>query len=89
MKTNDIVRMIDEMKRGFIKQNKSKYNFSRAWFVADFDPEYYFEVEEWCKEHFGPHPKCPDAWSRWVHTYEDQIHFRDSKDYEWFMLRWG
>ena len=69
--------------------HKSKYQFSRAWFVADFDPTYYFEVEEWCKKQFGPHPKYPDAWSRWVHTYEDQIHFRDAKDYHWFMLRWG
>lgn len=69
---------------------QSKYKFSRAnWHVADFDTQYYFEVEEWCKEQFGPHPKYPDAWSRWVHTYEDQIHFRDEKDYNWFVLRWG
>lgn len=68
---------------------KSKYEFSRKWFVADFDPTYYFEVEEWCKQQFGPHPKYPDAWSRWVHTYEDQIHFRDEKDYVLFCLRWS
>ena len=76
------------MKITFMPQ--SKYKFSRAnWHVADFDTQYYFEVEEWCKEQFGPHPKYPDAWSRWVHTYEDQIHFRDQKDYHWFVLRWG
>lgn len=69
---------------------KPKYKFTRTnWYVADFDPQYYFQVEEWCKEQFGPHPRYPDAWSRWVHTYEDQIHFRDAKDYEWFVLRWS
>jgi hypothetical protein len=67
-----------------------KYKFSRAnWWVANFDPEYYFEVEEWCKKNFGPHPRYPDAWSRWVHTYEDQIHFRDEQDYIFFLLRWS
>ena len=68
---------------------KTKYKFSRTWFVADFDTAYYGEVEAWCKEQFGPHPKYPDVWSRWVHTYEDQIHFRDERDYNWFVLRWG
>lgn len=73
-----------------LKFPEPKYKFSRAkWYVADFDPQYYFQVEEWCKEQFGPHPKRPDAWSRWHHTYEDQIHFRDAKDYEWFVLRWS
>lgn len=73
-----------------IRFPESKYKFSRAnWYVANFDTQYYFEVEEWCKEQFGPHPKYPDAWSRWVHTYEDQIHFRDEQDYIWFVLRWG
>lgn len=72
------------------RANKSKYKFSRAnWYVADFDPKDYFEVDEWCAEQFGPHPKRPDAWSRWVHRYETSIHFRDLKDYQWFVLRWG
>ena len=67
-----------------------KYKFSRAkWYVAEFDTQYYFEVEAWCAEQFGPHPKRPDAWSRWQHTYENKIHFRDEKDYNWFVLRWG
>ncbi len=67
-----------------------KYKFSRAkWYVAEFDTRYYFEVDEWCKEQFGPHPKRPDAWCRWHHTYENQIHLRDEKDYNWFVLRWG
>ena len=67
-----------------------KYKFSRAnWYVAEFDTQYYSEVEVWCAEQFGPHPKRPDAWSRWVHKYEDKIHFRDEKDYNWFVLRWS
>lgn len=69
---------------------KLKYKFSRTnWYVAEFDDKYYFEVEKWCAEQFGPHPRNPDAWSRWYHKYQDRIHFRDSKDYEWFMLRWS
>lgn len=67
-----------------------KYKFSRAnWYVAEFDDKHYFEVEEWCAKHFGPHPKNPDAWSRWVHKYSEKIHFRDEKDYVLFMLRWS
>jgi hypothetical protein len=68
----------------------SKYKFSRAnWYVADFDWVHHGEVLEWCKQQFGPHPKNPDAWSRWYNKYSEKIHFRDSKDYEWFLLRWG
>lgn len=68
----------------------NKYKFSRAkWYVAEFDDRYYFEVEKWCAEQFGPHPKHPDAWCRWHHTYSEKIHFRDEKDYHWFILRWG
>lgn len=69
---------------------QSKYKFSRAkWYIAHFEEKYYWEVEEWCTEHFGPHPRFPDAWSRWIHKYESKIHFRDEKDYAWFMLRWS
>ena len=67
-----------------------KDKFSRAnWYVAEDDDRHYFEVEEWCAKHFGPHPKNPDAWSRWVHKYSEKIHFRDEKDYVLFMLRWS
>lgn len=84
----DSVGQIFTMRASYTPQ--SKYKFSRAnWYVADFDTQHYFEVEEWCKDQFGPHPRYPDAWSRWVHTYEDQIHFRDEKDYLMFLLRWG
>lgn len=76
--------------RLFKLRNPLKYKFSRAkWYVAEFDTKYYLEVDEWCAQQFGPHPNCPDAWSRWVHKYEDKIHFRDEKDYQWFVLRWG
>ena len=81
-----------ELANGRIRQRKKvkEYKFSRAnWYVAEFDDKYYFEVQEWCEQHFGKHPKNPDAWSRWVHKYSQQIHFRDEKDYEWFVLRWG
>lgn len=73
-----------------LDKNKTNYKFSRAnWYVAEFDDKHYFEVEEWCAKHFGPHPKNPDAWSRWVHKYSEKIHFRDEKDYVLFMLRWS
>lgn len=66
-----------------------KYKFSRNWYVAEYDWVHQYEVLEWCRQQFGPHPKNPDAWSRWVNKYSEKIHFRDAKDYEWFMLRWG
>ena len=67
-----------------------KYKFSRAyWYIAEFHDRQYFEVEKWCSEQFGPHPMYPDAWSRWYHKYQDRIHFRDEKDYAWFVLRWS
>ena len=67
-----------------------KYKFSRAnWFVAEYNWVHHDEVHEWCYHQFGPHPKNPDAWSRWYNNYSEKIHFRDSKDYEWFLLRWG
>ena len=73
-----------------LKFPEPKYKFSRAnWYVADFDTTRYHEVEEWCVQQFGPHPRRPDAWSRWKHIYEDRIHFRDQKDYVLFVLRWS
>jgi hypothetical protein len=73
-----------------LKKLMPKYQFSRAnWYVADFDWVHHGEVLEWCKQQFGPHPQHPDAWSRWYNKYSEKIHFRDAKDYEWFLLRWG
>jgi hypothetical protein len=87
----DKIRLIDEMKtRLTILDNEPKYKFSRSkWYIADFEEKYYWEVEAWCTEHFGPQDKFPGAWSRWQHMYESQIHFRDEKDYAWFVLRWS
>ena len=68
---------------------KPKYKFSREWYVAEFAINDYTDVIHWCREQFGPHPSQPNAWSRWIHRYEDKIHFRDEKDYIWFVLRWS
>lgn len=69
---------------------KPKYQFSRAnWYVAEYNWMNQVEVVEWCTEQFGPHPEHPDAWSRWHHKWQDRIQFRDERDYQWFVLRWG
>jgi hypothetical protein len=71
-------------------QYPSKYKFSRAkWYEADHRYDDYNDVIAWCTEHFGPRPRRPDAWSRWCDIHIDRIRFRDEKDYNWFMLRWG
>jgi hypothetical protein len=71
-------------------KSEPKYKFSRSnWYVAEFDVKDYTDVVHWCTKQFGSHPRQPDAWSRWVHNYENKIHFRDSKDYEWFVLKWS
>lgn len=70
-------------------QNRPKYQFSRNWYVAEFDTAQYHEVREWCTVQFGPEDQSPNAWSRWQHHYEDRIHFRDNKDHHWFILRFG
>lgn len=67
-----------------------KYKFSRAkWHQAYFNVKDYDEVNDWCAQHFGPHPKRPDAWSRWWHKFEDSILFRDKEDFVLFTLRWS
>jgi hypothetical protein len=68
---------------------KSKYSFSRNWYVVDYDGIKHDGVIQWCVEQFGPHPAQHDAWSRWCQPYFNKIHFRDEKDYHWFILRWG
>lgn len=74
----------------FPQPAKPKYQFSRAkWYVADYNWQDYTEVMLWCAEQFGPHPRQHDAWSRWWDRYEGKVHFRDEKDYNWFVLRWG
>lgn len=67
-----------------------KYKFSRAkWYVAEYNWVHQDEVHEWCYHQFGPHPQNPDAWSRWYNNYGEKIHFRDEKDYMFFLLRWS
>jgi len=67
-----------------------KYEFSRAkWHIAEFNDEQSEDIFVWCQENFGPHPKQPDAWSRWNHRYVNKIFIRDEKDYILFILRWS
>ncbi len=100
MKQADLIRMIDELakniarkmhheKKMFESTSVSKHKFSRKWYQARFDSQYYFEVDAWCEQQFGAHPHHPDAWSRWWHKFEDSILFRDEEDYMMFVLRWG
>ena len=71
---------------------KPKYQFSRAkWYEVHLFSKSWDPVQErlnWCEQTFGPQPKNPDAWSRWYTSFTT-LRFRDSKDYEWFMLRWS
>lgn len=75
-----------------LKKLMPKYRFSRAkWYEADlFNKGYRMdEVREWCVEQFGPQDHNPDAWSRWTNSMNSTFRFRDQKDYQWFVLRWG
>ena len=75
---------------------KSKYQFSRAkWYTASLNgnatwrfSDEYNDIIAWCTEMFGAHPAKHDAWSRW-HVGLGCVNFRDEKDYQWFVLRWG
>ena len=74
----------------FYSPTVSKYKFSRAkWYEAEYDWIDYGESMAWCAEQFGPHPRQHDAWSRWWDRYEGKVYFRDERDYQWFVLRWG
>jgi hypothetical protein len=82
--------MSSNQRRIFMIQNPPKYKFSRArWYVAEFNSDDYYAVDAWCEKQFGPHPRNPDAWSRWWHKFENSILFRDEKDYVLFLLRWS
>lgn len=66
-----------------------KYKFSRAkWYIAEFNWRNTTEVNKWCTAHFGPHDKCPNAWSRWRRMYDQKVYFRDEDDAIMFKLRW-
>jgi hypothetical protein len=73
----------------FPMKPEPKYKFSRAkWYEATL-PGDRQAVFAWCTEQFGPEPYYPDAWSRWYFNVNRTFRFRDAKDYEWFLLRWG
>ena len=42
------------------------------------------EVINWCSEHYG----APGFKNRWM-LLDWTIQFRDKKDRDWFLLRWG
>jgi hypothetical protein len=66
-----------------------QYKFSRAkWYEAKL-PRDRQGAYSWCMENFGAEPSYPDAWSRWYLNVDKTFRFRDAKDYEWFLLRWG
>ena len=68
---------------------ESKYKFSRAkWYEAKL-PRDQPAAFAWCVKQFGPEPTNTDAWTRWYFNVDRTFRFRDAKDYEWFMLRWG
>ena len=71
----------------------NKYNFSRAkWHEVHMMFKSYAPIQEridWCTENFGTQPNVPDAWTRWYLSGLTTLKFRDSKDYEWFTLRWS
>ena len=104
MKQGDIIRIIDNLCKEIMIDDvyrqlplmtikfppKLKYQFSRAkWYEAEYNDCYYDEVRAWCTEQFGPQPDVADAWTRWHHKYHNTVFFRDQKDYNWFVLRWG
>jgi hypothetical protein len=73
----------------FPMKPKPKYQFSRVkWYEATL-PGDRQAAFAWCTEQFGPEPYHPDAWSRWYFNVNRTFRFRDAKDYEWFLLRWG
>ena len=67
----------------------NKYKFSRAYWYEAKLPRDGQGAFNWCVENFGAEPKNPDAWSRWYLNVERRFRFRDEKDYQWFVLRWG
>ncbi len=66
----------------------SKYRFSRAkWYEAKVSRDQQAAFA-WCVKQFGPEPTITDAWTRWYFNVDRTFRFRDTKDYEWFLLRW-
>jgi hypothetical protein len=70
-------------------KSASKYRFSRAkWYEAKVSRDQQAAFA-WCVKQFGPEPTNTDAWTRWYFNVDRTFRFRDAKDYEWFLLRWG
>lgn len=76
---------------------EEKYKFSRAkWYSFNMPSPFTTDpiskdMVEWCIAQFGQRPvgNKVDPWStRWYIDW-NTINFRDSQDYEWFMLRWA
>jgi hypothetical protein len=74
---------------------EEKYKFSRAKWYEHRLPSPFTndnktnEMIEWTKSQFGNPDTKVDPWAtRWYVDW-DTINFRDSKDYEWFLLRWS
>jgi hypothetical protein len=84
---------------------KVNLKFSRAkWYEFEFSSnnrEQILQRVEWCGKMFGLEPENFDAWCRWYTipspvwytipspAFVIRFRFRDSKDYEFFVLRWS
>jgi hypothetical protein len=88
---NEFKKLMGEIEEGEMGGPHPKYKFSRNnWYMTErtMNHDLFAEQLAWCTQHFGPEPKEHDAWSRW-YSWFNCIKFRDSKDYEWYMLRWS
>ena len=89
MPGSNIFTMDMDVRRGHSYPRLGNYSFSRShWYIGE-TTSHYAEVYAWCEDKFGPHPKQPDAWSRWWRYSYREWYFRDEKDFVFFMLRWS
>ena len=102
MTGQEALKELVELKLGFAELNNNKqkkkvkeYKFSRAkWYKVQLPGPFTNvagtrERVEWCIANFGPKDTHVDPWNtRWYVDW-DTINFRDSQDYEWYMLRWS
>jgi hypothetical protein len=81
------------MKVNYFNEDGIKLEFEfndNDWYLAEFDSFlYYDEVMYWCYIQFGEHDEIPSIKNRWWCEPENQIRFRDEKDYIWFKLKWS
>jgi hypothetical protein len=91
MGQNNLIEHLNELEKMDTGGPHPKYKFSRNhWFLTPRTMSYalFDERVAWCAERFGKCPENFDAWTRW-YPWFNCIRFRDSKDYEWYMLRWS